>query len=328
MAAILGLFREKWSPPADPTFPFTHKTILLTGGTAGLGLEAAVKYLSLGASTLIIGARNPAKAQAAKAAIEARSQRSGVVQIWPLDMNSFASVKAFANRASRELDRLDVALLNAGLIMREYRLSEEGWEETLQVNALSTVLLGLLLLPKLKTSGTQSEPAHLAITSSALHKDVTRKMVDVEGSLLEHLNAKEGFRRDRQYCTSKLLVEYAVQKMAAMVSEESGKTRVVVNSLCPGLCASDLARGFDAWYEVVAKKIGYTLIARTAEQGGRTLVSGTTQGLEGQGKFWRNDVWNESTPLRTDKVVQEKAWKETVGVLAAKVPQIKDIAKL
>ncbi|MCJ1294933.1 hypothetical protein MMC34_006493 [Xylographa carneopallida] len=293
MAAILNLLREKWYPPADPTSPFTGKTVLLTGGTAGLGLEAAVKYLAHGASTLIIGARNPAKAETAKATIEARSKRSGVVQIWPLDMNSFASVKAFAERANRELDRLDVALLNAGLFLREYRLSKEGWEETLQVNALSTVLLGLLLLPKLKASGTETEPAHLAITSSLLHKDVTCEMVVVEGSLLEHLNAKEGFSRHRQYCTSKLLVEYAVQKMAAMVLEEGGKARVVVNSLCPGLCASDLARSFDAWYEVVLKTIGYTLMARTAEQGSRTLVSGTTQGLEGHGKFWRNDEWGE-----------------------------------
>ncbi|MCJ1321907.1 hypothetical protein MMC15_007252 [Xylographa vitiligo] len=293
MAGLVRLLREKWNPPADPTSPFTHKTILLTGGTGGLGLEAAVKYLVLGASTLIIGARNPAKAQAAKSTIEARSQRPGVVQIWPLDMDSFASVKAFADRARRELDRLDVALLNAGLIMREYRQSEEGWEETLQVNALSTVLLGLLLLPKLKASGTETEPAHMAITSSNLHKSATRKMVGVEGSLLKHLNAKEGFGQDRQYATSKLLVEYAVQKMAAMVLEESGKTRVVVNSLCPGLCTSDLARGFDAWYEVAAKNIGFALIARTAEQGSRTLVSGTTQGPEGHGKFWRNDVWDE-----------------------------------
>ncbi|MCJ1416855.1 hypothetical protein MMC32_003194 [Xylographa parallela] len=328
MAVILKLLREKWSPPADPTTPFTQKTVLLTGGTAGLGLEAAVKYLALGASTLIIGARNPTKAQAAKATIEARSQRPGAVQIWPLDMDSFASVKAFADRASRELDRLDVALLNAGLVMRKYMLSEEGWEEVLQVNALSTVLLGLLLLPKLKASGTETEPAHLAITSSALHKDATRKMMDVEGSLLKHLNAKEEFSQDRQYCASKMLVEYAVQKMAAMVVEESGKTRVVVNSLCPGLCASDLARGFDAWYEVLLKNIGYTLLARTAEQGSRSLVSGTTQGPEGQGKFWRNDTWEASTPLRGDKVVQEKAWTEMVGVLEAKVPEVKDIAKL
>ncbi|MCJ1433623.1 hypothetical protein MMC27_002986 [Xylographa pallens] len=312
MAVILNLLREKWSPPADPTSPFTHKTVLLTGGTAGLGLEAAVKYLALGASTLIIGARNPTKAQAAKATIETRSQRPGAVQIWPLDMDSFASVTAFADRASRELDRLDVALLNAGLVMRKYGLSEEGWEETLQ----------------LKASGTEAEPAHLAITSSARHMDVTRKTVDVEGSVLKHLNAKEGFGLDRQYCTSKLLVEYAVQTMAAMVVEESGKTRVVVNSLCPGLCSSDLARGFDAWYEVLLKNVGYGLLARTAEQGSRSLVSGTTQGLEGHGKFWRNDVWDESTSLRRDKVVQEKAWTEMVGVLEAKVPQVKDVAKL
>ena len=36
----------------------------------------------------------------------------------------------------------------------------------------------------------------------------------------------------------------------------------------------------------------------------------------------------KSTPLRGDKVVREKAWTEMVGVLEAKVPQVKEIAKL
>ncbi|MCJ1402827.1 hypothetical protein MMC11_006048 [Xylographa trunciseda] len=328
MAAILRLLREKHSPPADPTTPFTGQTILLTGGTAGLGLEAAVKFLTLGASTLIIGARTPAKAARAKASIEGRAHRPGAVQIWALDMASFDSVAAFADRASRELPRVDVALLNAGVISRAYGATGDGWEETLQVDALATLLLALLLLPKLRASGTETRPAHLAITSSSRHKEVKPEDVDVRGPMLEHLNARESFGRDRQYQTSKLLVEWAVQRVAAMELDEGGKARVLVNSLCPGLCASDLARGFDAWYEVLAMKVAYALLARTAEQGGRSLVSGTAQGLEGHGKFWRNDLWNDGvTPLRSDKALQEKAWGEMIAVLEAKAPQIKEIMK-
>ncbi|MCJ1476689.1 hypothetical protein MMC13_005357 [Lambiella insularis] len=202
------MLKEKWLySPADPTSSFAGKTVLLTGGTAGLGFEAAVKFLSLGATTLIVGARNPEKAKQAKEAIESRAHRPGAVRIWELDMISFSSVKAFAERVNREVVHLDVALLNAGLVQRTYQKSPAGWETTLQVNLLSTVLLALLLIPKLKACGTDTNPTHLAITSSGSHKTVQSEQVQVKGDLLEHLNAEDMFSRNRQYSTSKLLLE-------------------------------------------------------------------------------------------------------------------------
>ena len=291
MIKILGhFFAEKWwNSPSEPDTSFNGKTILITGGTAGLGFEAAIKFVALGASTLIIGARNPEKAMKAKEAIEARTNRRGVVQIWELDMNTYSSVKAFANRVNRDIEHLDIAELNAGLVKRKYESSPEGWEETLQVNLLSTVLLGLLLLPKLEASGTNAIPSHLAFTSSGSHRMVKAEMVEVPGSILDHLNSPHEFNRDRQYMCSKLLLEYAVIGMAAIVSQTNGKTSVIVNSLCPGFCYSELSRDFSAWHEQVLKQIFFGTFARTAEVGSRTLVSGTIQGLESHGKFWKND---------------------------------------
>jgi NAD(P)-dependent dehydrogenase (short-subunit alcohol dehydrogenase family) len=288
----LKLLSAKWNPPADPTTSFAGKTVLLTGGTSGLGFEAAIKFVSLGVDTLIIGARNLTTANQAREEIETRSKRHGVVQIWELDMNSFASVEAFADRVDRELVKLDVALLNAGLYMRKYVKSPDGWEETLQVNILSTTLLALLLLPKLKASGTDADPVHLAITSSGLHGYVQPDWVNVEGSILEHLNDEASFSRDRQYNTTKLLVEYTVKSLAALVTGSDGKTSIIVTSLCPGFCTSGLARQFDSLPERVFKFIFWGIFARPTEQGSRSLVSATTQGLESHGRFWKDDKYD------------------------------------
>lgn len=292
MAGLAGLLRSKWIAPQDPTTSFAGKTVLLTGGTGGLGLEAAVKFVSLGAATLIIGARNASKAEKAKEAIEARTSRNGVVQFWELDMNSFSSVKAFADRLDREVERLDVASLNAGVAVRKYEKSPEGWEETLQVNALSTALLALLLTPKLQATGTDAEPAHMAITSSMLHAMVEPAWVNTDGSILDRLNSRDGFSMARQYNSSKLFIEYIVQEIAALVTEPSGKVKVIVTSLCPGFCKSDLGRHIDLWWEEIFKFFFYALFGRSTENGSRSLVSATTQGLEAHGKFWKDDSYD------------------------------------
>jgi NAD(P)-dependent dehydrogenase (short-subunit alcohol dehydrogenase family) len=131
--------------------------------------------------------RNVEKGIKAKEEIARRNggNDSTIIDVWKLDMDSFDSVKAFAERADKELDHLDVALLNAGLVMRSFQQSPEGWEETIQVNVLSTALLGLLLLPKLRASKSRDATPHLAIVSSGLHVAVKRENLGHDGSLLE-----------------------------------------------------------------------------------------------------------------------------------------------
>ncbi|MCJ1476690.1 hypothetical protein MMC13_005358 [Lambiella insularis] len=114
--------------------------------------------------------------------------------------------------------------------------------------------------------------------------------------------------------------------MAALVVEQSGTTPVIVNSLCPGFCKSELAREYDSWYELTAVSLLLGLFARTTEEGSRALVSGTVQGVEGHGNFWRNDKFNENPAiLRSDKQLQKKAWDEIIEVLESQAPEIKEI---
>ena len=87
----------------------------------------------------------------------------GLVTVYELDMASFDSVRAFAERVKTELTKVDILILNAGLAAISWRCTRDGWEETIQVNVLSTGLLALLLLPKL--SNTSRKP-HLVIVTS------------------------------------------------------------------------------------------------------------------------------------------------------------------
>ena len=292
MAALIRLIRTQLNPPTEPTVSFAGKTIVLTGATAGLGFEAAIKLLNLGVESLIIGSRSLQRGEATKTELEKRTNRKGVVQIWELEMNNFQSVKEFAKRVDG-LKQLDVALLNAGLWNREFNTSPEGWEETLQVNTLSTSLLALLLLPKLRACSSEETPTHLTVVSSQQFVRVQAKTLETDGSLLEHLNDAQRFSGPKQYGASKLLLEYVLKTAAGSLRNDNGTVPVIVNTVSPGLCVSSLGRQYTRFYHRVAVWIMYKLFARTAEQGSRSLVSASYQGIESHGKCWRSDGYLE-----------------------------------
>lgn len=294
MAALFRLLKSQYTLPTDPRgISFAGKTVVLTGATSGLGYEAAIKFLNLGAESLVIGSRNLERGKRIKEALERCTNRPGVIQVWELEMSSFQSVKSFASRVNNELRRLDIALLNAGLWNREYARSPEDWEETLQVNTLSTSLLALLLLPKLRECSTDSEPTHLSIVSSQQFVRVQADSLRTDEPLLEHLNSPQRFRGPKQYGISKLLLEYVVKNIASLVRGEDGRVPVIVNTVSPGFCVSSLGRQYNRFYERWMVWLVYKLFARTAEQGSRSLVSATVQGKESQGKCWRSDGYLE-----------------------------------
>jgi NAD(P)-dependent dehydrogenase (short-subunit alcohol dehydrogenase family) len=70
------------------------------------------------------------------------------VEVWELNLNSYASVKAFAERA-KGLERLDVVVENAAVFKFDYATAEDN-EQSVTVNVVCTFLLALLLLPKLR----------------------------------------------------------------------------------------------------------------------------------------------------------------------------------
>ena len=294
MASLFRLLKMQYTPPTDPQgVSFAGKIVLLTGATSGLGFEAALKILNLGAESLIIGSRSIERGNKAKVELEKATNRRNVIKVLQLEMNSFRSVKIFVDRVYKEVDRLDVALLNAGLWNREYNQSPEGWEETLQVNTLSTSMLALLLLPKLRKSASAANSAHLSVVSSQQFVRVQAESLQTDDLLLPYLNDPANFKGPKQYGISKLLLEFVMKRIAELSRNEDGTHPLIVNTISPGLCVSALGRQYDYWYEKCLVWVVYKLFARTTEQGSRSLVSAIFQGVESQGRCWRSDGYLE-----------------------------------
>ena len=141
------IYRQFIYKPPVPTASFEGKTVIVTGSNVGLGLEACRWMVRLGASQVILSCRNIEKGKAAAKDIQAKTScSSDTLQVWHLDMSSYASVQAFSDRAKAELLRLDVLIGNAGLGTTEFRMTEDN-EEQITTNVVSLSLLAFLLHP-------------------------------------------------------------------------------------------------------------------------------------------------------------------------------------
>src|ERR1700761_710505 len=123
-------------------------TFIITGANAGLGLATAKRFVELSAAKVILAVRSLSKGEQAKSDIEQETGIKGVAEVWLLDMASYASIQAFAKKASKELDRIDAIVENAALALDSWSFAEEQ-ETSLTVNVTGTMMLAGLMLPKL-----------------------------------------------------------------------------------------------------------------------------------------------------------------------------------
>ncbi len=220
------LYNKFYPPTLPPSDTFNGQTILITGATGGLGLEAAIHFVNLGASTVIITARTLARGNAAKATIESRTGKKGIVQVRELNMDTFANVKTFVEGLKAEVTNIDVVLLNAGVYKITYEKSPDGWEETLQVNTLSTTLLGLLLIPWMREAPSATgKPQHLGFVSSGTHTmvDIGTKDFPKKDVLQYYSEEKHFVPGQGSYPLSKLFLMYAVNEIAKIAVKEDGR---------------------------------------------------------------------------------------------------------
>lgn len=179
----------------------------------------------LDAAIVIITGRTAERGAAAQATIESRTGKKGVVQVRILDMDTFAGVETFVAKLRREVTTIDIVLLNAGLINFDYLPSPDGWEGDLQVNVLSTTLLGLLLLPWMRSVRKKGQIQHLGFTGSWSHTEpkITGRYLGKvwpRTNVLGYWNKKENNPSgQKEYAISKLLFHYAANEIAKLASE-------------------------------------------------------------------------------------------------------------
>ena len=277
------------------------KTILVTGATSGIGLEAAAVFARAGARVLITG-RDPARIDAAVAGIRQRSGSRDVAGL-QADFASQAAVRKLAAEVLARCPRIEVLVNNAGSVNPTRVLTDDGIETTFAANHLGPFLLTNLLRDRIVASA----PARIVNVASVAH---TRGTLD-----FDDLNFDHGYRIMRAYSRSKLANVLFTRALAKRLAG----TGVTVNALHPGTVATGIwghgapdAGWKRALYSAVSAPVKSFML--TPEQGAQTIVYlATSPEVEDKsGLYFEKNQPKQPAPLALDDALAERLWTESV----------------
>ncbi|PTB38235.1 hypothetical protein M441DRAFT_82419 [Trichoderma asperellum CBS 433.97] len=256
------------------------RTYIVTGANIGLGLEAARHLVGIGAEKVIMAVRNLDAGEEAKKDIEESTGIKGVAEVWHLDLTSFASVRGFASKGIETLGRIEAVIENAAVATNAGRA--EGHHLTLTVNVISTLLLAILLLPKLRSDASKfGYNPRISIVTSGTALDLGGYWPTIAEDSMANMDADNDLGM-KSYPASKLMEIFAVREIAKLLPIARGG--VIINSINPGLCVTNLSRNAPQELKDRLKDM-WEKSGRTAECGSRTLLAGAVGGKDSHGSY-------------------------------------------
>ncbi|MFV8749076.1 SDR family oxidoreductase [Nannocystaceae bacterium ST9] len=280
------------------------KLVLITGGNSGVGKFTAIGLAKLGAK-VVFTSRNQRKGDVARAEIR-EAANTQQVEFMALDLTDFASIERFADEFLRKYDRLDVLVLNAGLVLDARSTTKQGFETTFGVNHLGHMYLTELLLDRVKAS----KPARIVVLSSDAHR-AARGGLD-----FDDLMGERKYDGWKAYCASKLANIYYTRALAKRLDG----TGVTVNAVHPGLVATGFAAAEDVSSAIV--RIGMVFVRPfmlSPEKGARTSIwLASASELEGKtGGYYARCKPGKMTRAAQDDVAAERLWTVSEALLAS-----------
>ena len=263
---------------------------VVTGATSGIGKAAAAALAQQGAEVIVVG-RDPGRAEATAAAIQADGAPPPKVEI--ADLARLDQVRALAGRLNQTLDRIDVLINNAGLVLNERQVTPDGYEHVFAVNHLAPFLLTNLLRPKL----TASAPARVITVSSDAH---TAARLDLDDPNLEH-----GWSSWRSYSNSKLANILFTRELARRLDG----TGVTANCLHPGVVRTGFGRDARP-----LMRVGITIakpFMLSPERGADTIVylASSPDVAEKTGGFYVKRQLREPSAAARDDGLARRLWE-------------------
>jgi retinol dehydrogenase-12 len=254
------------------------KVILVTGANAGIGKETARVLAQHSPATLWVGARNVTSGNQAVSEIQDLASAKTLVKLLEMDLTSFASVKRAADRVKASSDRLDVLILNAGMMGGEPTTTPGGYEKNFGTNHMGHALLLKLLTPLLQNAVDKpigTEP-RIVILSSRGHTSGQLPKGGIDFSTIK--TAQPHLSGVSRYVQSKLAnAVYA----SAFAKRFPQFTTVAIN---PGDIKTDLfSKGTQGggWLLSFLNSVVVPIIGGTVEDGARNSVwCATARGVE------------------------------------------------
>jgi NAD(P)-dependent dehydrogenase (short-subunit alcohol dehydrogenase family) len=196
------------------------KTVVITGGTSGIG-EVAAEILAKKGARIVLVARNKTRGDITLARL--RNSAPGVPHsAYFADLTRLAETKRVAAQIADQEQRIDVLINNAGALFARRRLTQDGLEFTFALNHMAYFVLTEGLRERLLAA----RPARIINTASAAHHDATLDFDDLQSA--------KNYRALKAYSRSKLCNILFTRELARRLHD----TGVTANCLHPGFVAT------------------------------------------------------------------------------------------
>ncbi|HUI19835.1 MAG TPA: SDR family oxidoreductase [Methylocella sp.] len=228
------------------------KTVVVTGGTSGIGEVAAIELARMGARIVLI-ARDKSRGEATLARLH-ESAPGLAHKVHLADLARISEMKRVSAEIAESEPRVDVLINNAGAMFGSHKLSEDGLEYTFALNHMSYFVVTEGLRERLQASA----PARVVNTASGAHHGVSLDFDDLQSA--------KSFSPIKAYGRSKLCNILFTRELARQLAG----TGVTANCLHPGFVAT---RFGDQTGGVISRFIGLAkLFALSPKKGAETLV--------------------------------------------------------
>ena len=274
--------------PSSDTAPVA----VVTGASSGIGLAAAVELGRRGWRVVLLG-RDPDRLATAEQQVAAVATAAPTA--YQCDLTSFAQVRRVAAQVCDDHARIDVLANNAGGRIATRRLTEDGFEETIQTNHLAHFLLSHLLRDRLAGG-------RIITTTSLMHRFGRLDPTD--------LNSEQSpYRPFGVYSTAK--------QATVLFTVEATRRWPEITTMCfsPGVVRTRFGRD----NAVLRFFFRFAPGLRTPEQAARTLVDLATaeQATLVPGGYYEDGQPRRAAPRATDADLAERLWvasEKAVGV--------------
>jgi NAD(P)-dependent dehydrogenase (short-subunit alcohol dehydrogenase family) len=285
----------------NPNGGMGGKTVLITGGTSGIGKATAVAMAAMGADVVITG-RNAERGEAAVEELEGQST-GGAVELILADLFLQSEVRRLAETVLERHDRLDVLANNAGLVQSKRTETPDGIETTLAINHLAPFLLTNLLLDRLK----ESAPGRVITTSSEAQRWGSMDFGD--------LQSRRRYRGFPVYGMTKLANIMFTYELA----ERLKGTGVTANCLHPGGVGTNFGKNNGGPMALFFR--AFKPFMRSPEQGADTLIwLASSPEIDGvSGKYFSDRKEIEAKEIAYDPDARRRLWEISEDLTGLKV---------
>lgn len=262
----------------------TGTVVVVTGATAGLGLETARVCAAHGA-TVVMAVRDPGSAVAAEAAAVV----GGDHHLVACDLTALASVRAAAAAIAERWGRVDVLVDNAGVMATPPGTTADGFELQLGTNHLGHFALTALLAPAL------ADDARVVVVSSL-------------GHMVSGIDTADPHFRSRPY---EKWQAYGQSKTANILFARGLAARgITAYSVHPGMVGTDLLRYLPAEERAAVEDRPATgpSAIRTVPVGAATIVWAIVAEGVPSGSYLADCAVAEPAPHAVDPEVQAWLW--------------------